>query len=119
MADKIAAAPRVRMIRPRSEVQKTEDGRIRVVLEMPGVSKDTLTVKIENNELTVTGRREPPAGGKHILRERTSGDYQAVYTLDETVDPSKVDAVLEKGLLTLTLELKEHVKPRTIPVRVE
>ena len=118
MADKIST-PRVRMIRPRSAVSRTEEGRIRVLLEMPGVSKDSLTVKIENNELTVTGRREPPAGGKHILHERSQGDYQAVYTLDETVDPSKVDAVLEKGILTLTLELKEHVKPRTIPVRVE
>ena len=39
------------------------------------------------------------------------------YTLDETVDPSKIDAVLEKGILTLTLDVKEEVKPRAIQVR--
>jgi HSP20 family molecular chaperone IbpA len=56
----------------------------------------------KNSELTVIGRREHPQEGKPILRERVSGDYLMTSTLDETVDASKVDAVLERGLLTLT-----------------
>ena len=83
---------------------------------MPGVSRDRLEVKVENNELTIIGRRDAREG-RLILRERPQGDYLMAYTLDETVDASKVDALLEKGLLTLTLELKEQVKPRAIPVR--
>ena len=115
MADR-NATQKPRFLRPRATVNRLEAGRIQVALEMPGVGKDRLEVRIENNELTVIGRREP-GEGKAILRERPQGDYLMSYTLDETVDASKVDALLDKGLLLLTLELKEHVKPRSIPVR--
>jgi len=116
MSDK-SASQKVRLIRPRATVNRANGDRIQVVLEMPGVNRDGLDVKIENGELTVTGRREPSHDGRPLLRERVAGDFQMAYTLDETVDPSKVEAVLDKGLLTLTLELKEQVKPRSIPVR--
>ncbi len=115
MADK-NVSQKARFLRPRATVNRLDSGKIQVALEMPGVSRDRLEVRVENNELTVIGRREP-GEGKAILRERAQGDYLMSYTLDDTVDASKVDAVLDKGLLRLTLELKEHVKPRTIPVR--
>ena len=108
-----------RFLRPRASVNEANDGKLQVILEMPGVNKDNLEVRIENNELRITGRREPGQEGKYILRERTHGDFFQTYTLDETVDSSKVDAVLEKGILVLTLDLKEHVKPRTITVKGE
>jgi HSP20 family molecular chaperone IbpA len=108
---------KTRYIRPRAAVNETRDGKIRVVLEMPGVGSDQLSVKVENNELQIHGRREPAADMKYLLRERPQGDYMQSYTLDETVDPAKIDAVLEKGILTVTLDVKEHVKPRTIQIR--
>jgi len=116
MAEKTTT--RSRYVRPRGSVTETKDGRLCVVLEMPGVSRDDLEVRIESNELSILGRRRE-AEGKHVLRERVPGDFAMLYTLDETVDQSKVDAVLEKGMLTLTLDLKDHVKPRTIKVRGE
>jgi HSP20 family protein len=106
-----------RYVRPRAAVNESKDGRLQVTLEMPGVSKEGLEVRIENNELQITGRRGTTPAGKYLLRERSPGDFLQTYTLDETVDPSRVDAVLEKGVLVLTLDLKEHVKPRTIQVR--
>ncbi len=39
-----------------------------------------------------------PAEAKYVLRERIHGDFLQTYTLDETVDPSTVDAALEKGI---------------------
>jgi HSP20 family protein len=110
-------AAKTRWLRPRAAVTETKDGKLKVVLEMPGVRKDELEVKIENNELLIVGRREEPAPQKYVLRERPRGDWAQTYTLDETVDQSRVDAVLDKGILTLTLDLKEHVKPRTIRIR--
>jgi len=113
------ATQKPRSVRPRAAVDDSKEGRVRVTLEMPGVSKSGLEVRIENNELRITGRRDSAPEGTYVLRERTPGDFLQTYTLDETVDPTKVDAVLEKGILTLTLDLKEHVKPRTIAVRGE
>jgi len=112
-------AQRARFLRPRSAVNESPDGRLHVVLEMPGVQKQDLEVRIENNELTIVGHRERAAQKKYILRERPQSDFMQAFTLDGTVDQSKVDALLEKGILTLTLDLKEQVKPRKIPVRGE
>ena len=112
-------AQRTRYLRPRSAVNESPDGRLHVVLEMPGVQKQDLEIRIENNELTIVGHRERTAQKKYVLRERPQGDFMQAFTLDGTVDQSKVDAVLEKGILTLTLDLKEEVKPRKIQVRGE
>jgi len=112
-------AQRTHYLRPRSSVNESTDGRLHVVLEMPGVQKKDLEVRIENNELTIVGRRESAAQKKYVLRERPEGDFMQAFTLDGTVDQGKVDAVLEKGILTLTLDLKEQVKPRRIQVRGE
>jgi len=114
-----AVAQRTHYLRPRSAVNESEDGRLRVVLEMPGVQKENLEVRIENNELTIVGRRERAAQKKYVLRERPQGDFMQTFTLDGTVDQTKVDALLEKGILTLTLDLKDQVKPRKIQVRGE
>ena len=116
MSDK-SSSVKIRFLRPRAAVNRLPDGRVRVVLEMPGVNHEGLDVKVENSELRIIGRREKAPEGKHILRERGQGDFMMAYTLDETVDASKIDAVLEKGILTLTLDVKEEVKPRTIQVR--
>ncbi len=116
MSDK-SSSMKVLFLRPRAAVNRLQDGRVRVVLEMPGVSHEGLDVKVENSELRIIGRRDKGREGKHILRERGQGDFLMTYTLDETVDASKIDAVLEKGILTLTLDVKEEVKPRTIQVR--
>jgi HSP20 family protein len=116
MAEKnIAHKPR--SVRPRAAVLESIDGKLLVILEMPGVAKEDLEIRIENDELRISGVGAHPAERNYVLRERTSGVFLQTYTLDETVDPSKVDAVLEKGILVLTLDLKEHVKPRTIRVR--
>lgn len=116
MADR-NVAQQTRWLRPRADIVESKDGRLRVVLEMPGVRKEDLEVRIENNELRILGKRGEPSQGKYLLRERPTGSYRQSYTLDETVDPSKIDATLEKGVLTVVLDLKEHVKPRTIQVR--
>ncbi len=86
---------------------------------MPGVRQENLEVRIEGNELRVLGRREDQEDFRYLVRERRPGDFFQAWTLDETIDQSKVDAVLRDGLLTLTLDLKEQVKPRTVKIRGE
>jgi len=108
-----------RLVQPRTTVSELKDGRLQVVVEMPGVRRDELEIKVENSELRIEGRRQLSPERRFLLRERPEGDFLRMFTLDETVDPTKIDAVLEKGILTLTLDLKEQVKPRTIKVRAE
>ncbi len=118
MAEK-AIQQKTRYIKPRYAVHEAENGQLNVRVEMPGVDRENLDIRVENNELRVLGRREPEKNERYLLRERPQGDFLQAFTLDQTVDQNKVDAVLEKGILMVRLDLKEQVKPRTIKIRSE
>ncbi len=106
-----------RNIRPPYRVWET-DGKVVVELEMPGVKKDDLEIKIENNELEIIGRRSvEEIKGEYLIRERRDGDFYRVFTLDNTIDQDKIEAELKNGVLTLELALKESEKPKLITVK--
>src|SRR6516165_1301223 len=86
-------------------------------IEMPGVKKDGLEISVENNELTIIGRRSLPATeGTLIHRESRPENFRRVFELDPSIDTSKVSARIDQGVLTLTLPKAEQVKPRKITV---
>ena len=118
MAEK-AIQQRTRYLKPRYAVHEAENGQLNVRVEMPGVDKENLDIRVENNELRILGRRDSAKEERFLLRERPQGDFLQTFTLDQTVDQGRVDAVLEKGILTIRLDLKEQVKPRTIKIRSE
>lgn len=102
-----------------------------ILCDLPGVDlKDVqisvagsiVTLKGEKKprpELRVLGKRDDQQDFAYLVRERRPGDYFQAWTLDETIDQSKVDAVLRDGVLTVTLDVKEQVKPRTIRIRAQ
>ena len=95
-------------------------GKVILRLEMPGVSKENLNVKIENDELIIEGKRESTdSKGRFIIRERRNADFARRYTLDDTIDRDKVEAVMKNGVLHLTLHLKESSKPKKIEVKTK
>ena len=95
-----------------------DEGKIILRLEMPGVEKGDLDINVNNNQLEIVGhRKEDGLQGSYLVRERTQGDYYHLYTIDETVDRDKIDASLENGILTVTLQLKEAEKPKKISVK--
>jgi HSP20 family protein len=86
-------------------------------VEMPGVNKEGLDISVENNELTITGRRSlPQLDGTCIHRESRSENFRRAFELDPSIDTSKIGAKIEQGILTLTLPKAEQVKPRKITV---
>jgi HSP20 family protein len=95
-----------------------EDGDVYLLrVEMPGVNKEGLEISVENNELTITGRRSlPQIEGTLIHRESRPENFRRVFELDPSIDTSKVSARIDQGVLTLTLPKAEQVKPRKITV---
>jgi HSP20 family protein len=86
-------------------------------VEMPGVSKDGLDISVENNELTIIGRRSVPVvEGTLIHHESRPENFRRTFELDPSIDANKIGAKVEQGLVTLTLPKAEHVKPRKIAV---
>src|SRR5208283_692140 len=92
-----------------------------VTADLPGIKKENVDVQIEDGTLTLTGSRnfehEAQKEGFHRL-ERSYGSFRRAFTLPDSVDPEKVAAAFEDGVLTITLPKKEVAKPRSIKVEV-
>jgi HSP20 family protein len=101
---------------PSASVIEVADG-YTLELEMPGVTKDGLDISVENNELTITGRRSlPTVQGTLIHHESRPENFRRTFELDPSIDADKISAKIDQGLVTLTLPKAEHVKPRKIAV---
>lgn len=87
--------------------------------DLPGVDPDTVEVKVENSILTVTVERprEDTEGANWLVRERPAGRHSRQIRLGPLVDTSNVDAAYDRGVLTITLPIKEEAKPQRIAVR--
>src|SRR2546426_9144891 len=73
-------------------------------VEMPGVNKEGLEISVENNELTIIGRRSLPEIEETLIhRESRPENFRRAFELDPSIDTSKVSAGIEQGILTLTL----------------
>jgi HSP20 family protein len=103
-------------ITPPASVTEIADG-YTLEIEMPGVKKDGLEISVENNELTIIGRRSfPTVEGTLIHRESRPENFRRAFEIDPSIDANKISAKIDQGLVTLTLPKAEHVKPRRITV---
>jgi len=100
---------------PNVNVLESKDGYI-LEAEMPGVAKEGLDVNIEENLLTIIGRRQPEPSANLVHRECNPVDYRRVFELDPTIDSARISASIEQGILTLNLPKAEKVKPRRITI---
>ena len=111
--DRVQSEP---FIAPSASVVEAADG-CTLEVEMSGVNKERLEISIENNELTIVGRRSLPAvEGTLIHRESRPENYRRTFELDPSIDANKISAKIDQGVVTLTLPTAEHVKPRKITV---
>jgi len=103
-------------VAPPASVIEAADG-YTLEIEMPGVNKDGLDISIENNELTIIGRRSlPTVEGTLIHHESRLENFRRTFELDPSIDGNKISAKIDQGLVTLTLPKADHVKPRRIAV---
>ena len=93
-----------------------------VTAELPGVEPENVDISLQDNKLILKGERKMATKGadqKYYRRERSSGTFNRVVALPQTMDAGKVKAEYKNGVLTLTLPLAEESKPRQIRVKAE
>lgn len=83
------------------------DQEILIVADLPGVPADAIEVVLDGSELRLEGRRE----GRSPARLRRA------FAVPPTVDPDRISARVEAGVLTLRLGKRQEVKPRRIEVQ--
>jgi HSP20 family protein len=95
----------------------TEDA-IVLTADVPGLKPEQLEVTLEGDTLTIRGElKNRPEDRNYLLRERATGRFERVLTINTPIDNSKVEATFEDGVLTLTLPKAEAVKPKQITVK--
>jgi HSP20 family protein len=102
---------------PAVNVYASQEG-IAVVAELPGIEKDDLEIHAHQDTLTLRGTRRPTAerNDAYHRRERRSGTFTRSIQLPYRIDPDRLEAHLENGVLRLSLARLEEDKPRRIKI---
>jgi HSP20 family protein len=87
-----------------------------VDLDVPGVRRDDIDLTVERNVVTVRATRWPDRdeGDEVIIDERPYGQFERQLFLGDNLDPGRLSADLNDGLLRLTIPVSEDSKPRHI-----
>ena len=104
---------------PRVDVLEDETG-ITVVADMPGVSKDSLEIKVENDALSIEGAvsAATPQAMEATYAEVRIPRYRRSFTLSRELDTGRIEAQLKDGVLRLRIPKHEQARPQRISVKV-
>lgn len=104
---------------PPIDLSETAD-RIFVKAELPGVDPHDINISVQENTLLINGQKkeEKEEKGKNFYRmERRYGSFSRTLDLPASVNADKITAEYKNGILEITMEKKEAVKPKQISVK--
>ena len=92
--------------------------RVDVYLFAPGIDPKSLDISIQQNLLTVSGRRELRAEEEadYYRQERFAGEFRRVISLPEDVDAERVQAKYADGIVQIGIQRRESARPRQIEI---
>ena len=107
----------VRYFVPTTDIFETEDA-LTVVMEVPGVDKEAIDIGVENDVLKIEAKIDPAKyeGMEPLYTEYNVGHFARSFTLSNKIDQQQISAMLEDGVLTLTLKKAKEAVPRKISV---
>lgn len=102
---------------PLTDIYEADD-RLVVVMDMPGVDKETVDVRLEHDTLSVEGRID---FGKYknlrpVYTEYNVGHYARSFVLSDQVERDGITASVVDGVLTLELPKSAQARRRRIPI---
>lgn len=88
--------------------------------DLPGIDPATVDLDVDGQLLTIRAERHAPSEQvKWLTHERPYGSYMRQFTLGDGVDPEKITANYEHGVLSVIIPVAERAKPRKIPVAAQ
>jgi HSP20 family protein len=102
---------------PVTDIFETEQA-LTVVLEMPGVGKESVEIDLENDVITITGRIDSSKyeGLQPLYTEYNIGNYSRSFQISSKIEQEGIKAELKDGVMTLVLPRAEKAIPRRISV---
>ncbi|WP_111415426.1 Hsp20/alpha crystallin family protein [Billgrantia lactosivorans] len=108
---------------PMINVGRTDEA-VRVYVLAAGLGADDLEVSVQDNVLTLRGRRDAlPARGEEgdrrpcFRRERFDGEFARSVALPEGLDVERAEARYHDGVFEIHLPKREELKPRRIEIQ--
>lgn len=104
---------------PAFEVKETKDG-FEFKADVPGIDSKDLDVKLTNNRLTVSGKREAEKtdkGDTYYTYERSYGSFARSFTVPEGINADAIHADLKDGVLKINIPKKPEAKPRQVQIK--
>jgi HSP20 family protein len=92
---------------------------IEVRMEVPGLTKDDLSIELGHGRLTVSGEKHMTSSrrdGNVLINERAFGSFHRVIPLPYEVDPSSATAEYVDGTLVIDIDKIEGAERKTIKV---
>ena len=93
------------------------DEELLLVADVPGVTRDQISIDLEKNQLTLTARRDNDPPGTALGQEWGGRDYYRAFLVPQGIDADKITAELSNGVLRVHLPKSAAVRPRRIEVR--
>ena len=106
---------------PPVDIFENDNHELVLKAELPDVTREDISLRVENNTLTISGHKKAETDVKeqqYRRIERSYGSFSRSFTLPATVDASAIAADYKNGVLTIRLPLREEAKPRQIQVAV-
>lgn len=103
-------------VAPPVDIFEVEDG-LAVVADLPGVDREAVDIRVENDLLTIQATVNRPMPGEAVYSEYALANYFRQFRLSDRVDTEKIHAELKHGVLTIHLPKAEAHKPRRITVQ--
>lgn len=103
---------------PLADIYETPDAFV-LMLDMPGASRDTMSVRLDKGTLFVKASVEKyhQENATILHSETLAPGYYRTFSIGEGIDIESVDAQFEHGVLTVKLLKSERIKPREISIR--
>jgi len=98
----------------------SNDEQLVLTAEIPGVNPDDLSINALEDHVSIEGTRKASEEKEadYHRQERNLGEFKRVFKMPFKIDPSKIEAKYEKGILQLILPRSEQDKPKQIKVMV-
>lgn len=97
-----------------------DDSAITLKTDLPGVSKERLSIQVDKDTLTIEGEAQipMPEGMEALYADLRSTKFRRSFNLSRELAADRIDAQIRDGVLTLKVPKREEFQPRKIEIKV-
>ncbi len=99
-----------------------KDHAIVIHAELPGVTKENVSIEIKENILTLKGERvenKEIKEDKYFRKERSFGSFERSFTLPSTINPENIKATFKDGILEIEIPKPDEKKPKMVQINID